>query len=339
MRIQTIGYIREIATAEPTNGAADTINGHLGDDMILGGNGTDTITGDENDDVVFGDHGRLVFIAGTTDLTTLHLIESIDTLYGAADTISTQVGDDIVVGGAAGDTIDTGVGASVVFGDHGRLLGIEGAGPNRPIDTRTPVDAFQIPTFARIETINPAPGLGGNEHGGADTITTGPDRDIVFGGAAGDTITTNVGETLARPDGNNVVVGDYGFLSWVESYNPSPISLDWVRTTDEAFGGADTITTGTRHDFVFGGNAGDVINAGTGENIVFGDYGRITGIESTVFNRPIPSRSPATHPTTTRSPYSSWSRATPRPGASSVAPTRSRPAWAVTWSSVGLRVT
>ena len=213
----------------------------------------------------------------------LHLAESISFEHGGADDITTGAGDDIVAGGAGGDTIDSGDGAGIVFGDHGRVTGIEDAGPNRPIDTRTPADDFQIPTLARVETINPA----GGEFGGADLISTGTGRDVVFGGAAGDTIVANIGETAATPDGNNVVFGDYGFLDYVASHDPSPVSLDRVWSSDEAFGGSDTITTGTRNDFVFGGIGGDVIDAGKGQNIVFGDHGRITGVESAAFNRPI----------------------------------------------------
>ena len=148
-----------------------------------------------------------------------------------------------------------------------------------------------MPTFALVETINPAR-TSPSEDGGNDLITTGIGRDIVFGGAGADVIVANAGETAANRDGNNVVFGDYGFLDYVAAHNPSPRSLDRVVTTDEAFGGNDTITTGTRNDIVLGGNGADVIVAGRGENIVFGDYGRVTGIESAVFNRPIPSAVP-----------------------------------------------
>ena len=290
-KIQTAGRVREISTTRAEDGADDVITGDGGRDRIFGGNGDDTISGDGESDVVFGDHGRMLYVEGAASVTTLHLLESINTAQGGVDTITTGLGDDIVAGGASGDTIDTGVGASVVFGDHGRITGIEGAGPNRPIDTRTQIDDFQVPTFALVETINPARTTAG-EDGGNDTITTGTGRDIVFGGAGADVIVVNHGETTAVRDGNNVVFGDYGFLDYVAAYNPSPRSLDRVWTTDEAFGGNDTIVTGTRNDMVFGGRGSDTINAGTGENIVFGDYGRVTGIESAVFNRPIPSAVP-----------------------------------------------
>ena len=281
-KIQTTGRIRDIRTTRASDGADDVIHGNGGRDRIFGGYGADTITGDGESNVVFGDHGHMGYIAGTTNVTILHVVESLDFEQGGIDTITTNGGDDIVAGGTAGDVIDGGSGANVVFGDHGRVTGIEGAGLNRPIDTRTSADDFQVPTFALIETINPAGG------GGADVINSGVGRDIIFGGAAGDTIVANVGETTSVLDGNNVVFGDYGFLDYLAAVdNPSPISLDRVWSSDEAFGGADTITTGTRHDFVFGGAGGDTIDAGKGQNIVFGDHGRITGTQSSTLNRSV----------------------------------------------------
>ena len=82
-KIQTTGFIREIRTVEPTNGADDEIHGNDGRDRIFGGHGDDTIAGDDQANVVFGDHGRLVYTAGpadgSVDVTILHLVESIDT--------------------------------------------------------------------------------------------------------------------------------------------------------------------------------------------------------------------------------------------------------------------
>ncbi|MDQ1682007.1 MAG: large repetitive protein, partial [Frankiaceae bacterium] len=277
-RIQTTGRVRDISTVRSQDGGNDTILGGAGADRLFGGNGADTIAGDSEADVVFGDHGHLQYLAGAADVTVLHLAESISFADGGADTITAGAGDDIVAGGAGADTIDGGDGASIVFGDHGRVTGIENAGPNRPIDTRTGADAFQVPTLARVETINPAAG----EFGGADRITTGTGRDIILGGAGGDTIVANNGETATTPDANNVVFGDYGFLDYVAAPDTSPFSLDRVWSSDEAFGGADNITTGARNDFVFGGAGGDAINAGKGSNIVFGDHGRITGTQSAV---------------------------------------------------------
>ena len=156
-RIQTTGFIRDIATVRPGLGGNDVIHGNAGRDRIFGGNGNDTITGDGDPNAIFGDHGHLQYIAGTTDVTTLHLAESIDFAYGGIDTITANGGDDFIFGGARGDTIDAGDGQNIVFGDHGRITGVENSVFNRPIGTGVPVrDDYQIPVLALVEALVPA---------------------------------------------------------------------------------------------------------------------------------------------------------------------------------------
>ncbi|NMM32680.1 MAG: calcium-binding protein, partial [Phycicoccus sp.] len=111
--------------------------------------------------------------------------------------------------------------------------------------------------------------------GGDDVITTGVGADIVLGGAGGDRITTNRGETAGTPDGNGIVFGDHGFIDWVIQ-DADPSDIDRVWSTDTEFGGADTITTGNGHDVVVGGTDGDGITVFEGNNIVIGDNGQIT---------------------------------------------------------------
>ena len=61
-KLLTVGYVQDIRTVAPSNGADDTIFGNLGRDRILGGNGSDTIQGNENSDVIFGDQGHLSYL-------------------------------------------------------------------------------------------------------------------------------------------------------------------------------------------------------------------------------------------------------------------------------------
>ena len=190
-KIQTTGYIRDIATAHPDLGGDDVIVGGGGRDRIFGGGGSDQITAGSQSNVIFGDNGHLQYVAGTSDVTTLHLVETIVPERGDIDHITSGAGDDIIVGGLAGDVIEAGDGANVVFGDHGRITGIEGHGANRSISGATASDDFQVPTFALVEGFVPSAG----EFGGVDTIHSGVGADIVFGGAAGDTIIANEGET------------------------------------------------------------------------------------------------------------------------------------------------
>src|SRR6185295_3807068 len=57
--------------------------------------------------------------------------------------------------------------------------------------------------------------------------------------------------------------------------------------------GSTAEVPGEYDDLVFGGKQGDTIDAGDGQNIVFGDHGAITGIDSTIFNRPVGPNAPA----------------------------------------------
>ena len=113
--------------------------------------------------------------------------------------------------------------------------------------------------------------------GGADTITTGLGSDIVLGGAAGDSITTNDGETAGTPDQPNIVIADHGFVDTV-LLDGDPADLDRIWSTDVTYGGDDTVTTGNGDDVVIGGTGGDTIRGGDGRNIVVGDNGRFTAI-------------------------------------------------------------
>ena len=115
-----------------------------------------------------------------------------------------------------------------------------------------------------LATINPADG----EAAGADTITTSSGGDVVFGGGGGDRILA-----IDLVDGGSaadVVFGDYGFLEI------GPGGTDRVWSSDDTFGGDDSIVTGAGSDLVLGGAGADEIGAGEGLNVVLGDHGRIS---------------------------------------------------------------
>ena len=58
-RIQSVGRIMALTTAEPANGANDTIYGNAGDDVLMGGTGNDMIDGGAGNDLIFGDNVSL----------------------------------------------------------------------------------------------------------------------------------------------------------------------------------------------------------------------------------------------------------------------------------------
>src|SRR5207302_1023353 len=134
-------------------------------------------------------------------------------------------------------------GQNIVFGDNGRITSA--------VSNLSRWGSLPI-TLGRIETTDSTIGAG-------DTILTGIGDDIVLGGAGGDVITANVGETSLRPDGRDLVFGDHGFFDWtaadpgrgvpaVPGDDTNPADLDRVWSTDPSLGGADTITTGLGDD-------------------------------------------------------------------------------------------
>ncbi|HWS58685.1 MAG TPA: calcium-binding protein, partial [Actinotalea sp.] len=184
----------------------------------------------------------------------------------------------VIFGGIGEDGLNGGTGGDIVFGDRGLVQWVDpvtGAvvaqsgnggvgdftdGAVRPLGLVTTVD----PTI-----------------GGDDVITTGVGADIVLGGAGGDQITTNRGETSSLPDASGIVFGDNGVIDWV-SLDANTADVDRVWSTDPARGGADTITTGRGDDLVVGGTGGDTITVSDGRNVVLGDNGRFTATSPAV---------------------------------------------------------
>ena len=235
-RVQSVDRLMDLVTAEPANGADDTIHGDTGRDRLFGGNGSDVITGGADSDVIFGDQGHMSYVAadyygGTDfDLTTLDLVESIDTqtTYGAADTITDDASDDMIFGGQGDDTIDAGAGQNIVFGDHGRIFGVD-TGVNCPIgdpDATKADDDYQVQVLGLVTSIAAGTSNTANEFGnGADTITTGIGRDMIFGGGGNDEINAFASgvdledaaalAVAAAADGNNIVFGDHGLVDYL----------------------------------------------------------------------------------------------------------------------------
>ena len=105
---------------------------------------------------------------------------------------------------------------------------------------------------------------------------------MVFGGAAGDVIVANAGETATALDGNNIVIGDYGYVDYLVVVSPGAPTddthdIDVISSFENVLnlGGDDTITTGARNDIIIGGAGNDTVRAGQGANLAFGDNVRI----------------------------------------------------------------
>src|SRR5439155_821071 len=266
--------IDRIFSTQPGDGGIDTITTGAGDDLIIGGQGVDTIVAGNGDNLVFGDNGQVT--AATSDLNrftswtiTLGLVETIQSLIGGADSITTGLGIDILLGGIGGDTLFAGEGSNIVIGDSGYIDWTAGdvgrfyAATTFARGTLSGDDSNAL-DIDRIFSTQPG-------DGGIDTITTGAGDDLIIGGQAGDTIVAGNGDNLVFGDNGQVTAAASDlnrFTSWT-------ITLGLVETIQSLIGGADSITTGLGIDILLGGIGGDTLFAGEGRNIVIGDSGYI----------------------------------------------------------------
>lgn len=144
---------------------------------------------------------------------------------GGNDHIESGPGSDVVLGGQASDTVLSGSGNDVILGD------------NAVVDF---VSTGHY-TFARTTD----PGVGG-----LDTIYAGEGDDVVFGGTDADTI---YGEL-----GTDHLLGDNGYVDYLEGTDQNPDTLDLIISTNPHVGGNDAIDAGGDNDYVFGGTGAQI---------------------------------------------------------------------------------
>jgi len=238
VRIETTGNVERIETTNVFEGEVDTLYGGSGSDRITGGVAADTIEGNTGDDILIGDHGVIDYTADD-DLATADLILSSHLDIGDGDTISGNAGADIVLGGTGGDTVygdDAAAtaadldGSDVLIGDNGEITLVGAA-------------------FVQIRTTDDDEATGG-----ADTIEGNADGDVILGGVGGDTLYGDATDSVASLDGDDVILGDNGTLTY-----SSGALTTIVSEPSFSLGGSDTISGNAGADIVLGGTSGDTM--------------------------------------------------------------------------------
>ena len=233
------------------------------------------------------------------------VIIGVDPELGGNDQIFPGDEKDIVMGGAGADLLDAGVDSDddeILVGDHGQIV----AAANQSFDAEA--RDYTLPVIGRL--MSTAVGLGGN-----DKIISGDGNDFVLAGISGVGLATTdpsvERDVIDAGNGNNVVLGDSGFIAFAFSYGddlfagaaPGEVvvsaesdptdnlgsdtyrhryftdsdvtDIDWIESSAWDVGGPDEIITGEGTDLVLGGSDSDEIQAGDGDNIVFGDSGQV----------------------------------------------------------------
>ena len=177
------------------------------------------------------------------------------------DTITGDLGDDVVVGGLAGDSITGDDGDDVLVGDYADLVFALAVAADRSF-------------LVSLTSVSPS-------QGGVDDITGGNGGDLLVGGAGGDQLDGSGGVA----DEADVVVGDYAdivlFGPGVGSGFVASGSIDGlefaerlhsVTTKFDATGGVDVLWGGNGDDVVVGGLAADTLRGQLGDDVLVGDF-------------------------------------------------------------------
>ncbi|HMJ89541.1 MAG TPA: calcium-binding protein, partial [Candidatus Acidoferrum sp.] len=231
--------------------------------MVFGGQGNDTITTGSANDIVLGDRGNvwlndasgvpvgLFGKGGHGDLYDgvahdVSRIFSVDPAVGGNDSITTNSGVDLVIGGLANDLITLGNEDDSALGDNGYF--------------RFDVDLDFTTLDLMVIT---EPNLGGD-----DTISGGSDEDRIFGGTGADTISGG--------DGHDVILGDHGRLDYSLPANQNFVSI-FTGATDGA--GNDVLRGDAGDDFILGQQGDDRIFGGAGEDDLTGGHNVVAGVD------------------------------------------------------------
>jgi Ca2+-binding RTX toxin-like protein len=277
------------------NSSSDELSGGLGNDIVIGdqgevlfyapglGAGWEIFPDDDFPTFDPNFEGREFW----EESFPLFLVRSYPDNVGGSDTVSGNQGEDILIGGTDGDLMygDDPTGTSggaddedIMLGDNGEVwfnidfeepdfdeegdpIGV----PNTSIGRLTAKVAAMVYASAidRIRTSDTD-----ENTGGADFMSGSAGADVLFGGVNaggvdqlfGDRESPN-GASLAL-DRSDILVGDNGVVDFAFDGDSDRMTLDLIRSYEDALGGTDIIS----------GDAGSDIGIGsTGGDVMFGD--------------------------------------------------------------------
>ncbi|CAB3624324.1 hypothetical protein LMG3431_00001 [Achromobacter pestifer] len=246
----------------------DLILGGSGNDLIAGGGGNNVIHAGQGNNIVFGNAGMNIDLSTPMNMSTAARADQ-QSLAALTLVLTPEQAAGLAVGASAdqlaagGNTITAGDGNNIVFANFGRIVTVE---PVNYLRNRGDfIDAAAPGTDARylagtgllvLENIN-------LPSGGVNAITVGAGRNVLFGGM-GDDVIRAVGAggfNLIAGDGARALFTAGGRIAMFESTHPS-------------VGGADNLYN-NGEGVMIGGMGADQLESGLGNNVMFGDNGRV----------------------------------------------------------------
>lgn len=300
-------------------GSIDVLEGETGDDILIGsgylygGGGSDILIGSGGDDVAQGD----TFYAGWAEAGGAHHLVHLDydeekkkfnyylsiteagtTKYysgygstdvdGAADTIYTGGGNDIVLGELGDDYLVLGTGndfglggegSDTVEGEEGNdyLFGDFNSDPDAPADGGP---QNQVPDYRGISSDQHGndflDGGDGNDYiegnGGDDVLVGGDGADRMLGDDQITAAEAHGNDTLEGGDGDDFLLGSGGDDQlYGGEGNDRMFSDDEPDILDSEYHGVDYLEGGGGNDSMVAGGNDDVLYGGTGNDVMWGD--------------------------------------------------------------------
>jgi Ca2+-binding RTX toxin-like protein len=274
-----LGKGDETLTIDDTlDDAITVVHGGGGNDFITitnRGNGPLVIYGDTSEDRMrysndqggASVHGSSFVNDGIDTIDASEMIEQGDiyvgvVIYGGRgdDIIDGSDDDDHIAGGTGGDTIRANGGNDHVYGDShfnvDPMLFAQDRLTRFDVDEPEVADMFVVSDRTLGDDLDPVNVI---EQAGMDSIEGGDGADIIFGdhGMIDLLLGTRRIETTANVQ--NVIT-----------------TLPGIGAKDTIYGDVKDVEAGIDDgDLIFGGQAGDIIDAGEGDNVVFGDHGNV----------------------------------------------------------------
>jgi len=226
---QTDGVVRDakyIHSVSETVGGNDVITAHGDKNVAIGGAGSDEIYLNGENNVAVGDNGEVKFagsdvvknasgdvvdhVYGDSSTTYLNYVQSTSDAHGAIDTITTQNGKNVVIGGTDSDMIATGSGNDIIVGDGGEVY----------VDRNR--DALLVDNVGR--NVDGSAGSDVIKTSGGDNVILGGlntksrDFDFVRNAESGKldkmSIDKNNDDLIESGDGKDVVFGDNAYVTF-----------------------------------------------------------------------------------------------------------------------------
>lgn len=241
-----------------------TLVGGLGNDHIIGGDGTATMFGDRRINAELCAAGDPVASDPVAESTTASDGDGNDIVFGGAgvDTMSTAGADDIMYGKGLGDFLCGQSGDDVTYSGDGVDNAWGGSGVDLTYGDTAGDFLFGNDGTDTIYGGTADDIVEGND--GRDWISGGAHNDVVYGGtrASG---RADTDDDLYGDTGTDLIIGDNGTVT-------DPYPFDLAGTVATA-GGGDRIHGGANEDDLYGGLAGDTINGNDNDDYAEGNNG------------------------------------------------------------------